>query len=210
KEQVPRPSWTSILKQWKSLGFIISIAALVSALIWIPISFVPFYLMHFKRYSFQEVLPFTALTLILHILFMILTGLLSQKINYYRLMIIGAWATCIFSFPLFYYLINGHLIAFIIGLTFLSAIFGTVVHAVMLNIFPIQSRGRGISLGFMIGSSLGGASPSICAYLIKITDNHFAPALYLMMLALQWIIWRRFYLKNKLFSPKQNISGRID
>jgi len=110
-------------------------------------------------------------------------GLLSDRIGYQRLFNLGLVSIILFIFPVFI-LLNQH--------NFSHALYGELLLSVLLSpinatistlvtdMFPVDIRASGISIGYNIGQALfGGTAPLIALTLVEYTGNPLSPAWYI-------------------------------
>lgn len=114
-------------------------------------------------------------------------GYISDKVGIRRLMLSGTMLTIIFSLPLFWFLHQEIstlriIIAMLILACLTTSFVGPGVAFLAHSLFPVQERYTGVALGVSLGEALFGAiTPITVSYLMTLTDNGIAPALYLML-----------------------------
>jgi len=184
------------LKDYPSILLAISTAALIGALIWVPTTYTQFYLQQIKGQAHATASFYTAFALLSHLILSPIGGLLSDKWGYKKMMFLGSIICIIFACPLYYCLANNQIIVAQLGFILLSCLFGGNIHAMLVELFPVDKRCTTASLCFMLGSSIGSITPFISVFLIKTFGNPIAPSFYMIFLALQWVFWAR-YLKQQ-------------
>jgi MHS family proline/betaine transporter-like MFS transporter len=118
-----------------------------------------------------------------------LMGYFADRVGIKRLMQSGSAAIILAALPLFWFLHQDISIVKIIivmfTLTILGASFvGPMGAFVAVYFFPPQERYTGVSFGMGLGEAIFGAStPLLIVFLMNLTDNGTAPALYLMFCA---------------------------
>jgi MHS family proline/betaine transporter-like MFS transporter len=116
-----------------------------------------------------------------------LAGALSDRIGRRPVLLFGAIAFALFSYPLFLWLQQG---------TFFTALTGQLVFAVFMALmsgaapatfveqFPTRTRYSGIAVGYNAAQALfGGTSPAVATWLCEVTGDVRAPAIYLVGVA---------------------------
>lgn len=120
------------------------------------------------------------------VLFLPIMGYLSDKVGIKRLMSIGAVLMIICALPLFQFLHNDpsmmRILITMLVLTALGASFvGPSCAFLAANLFPTQERYTGVALGVTLGEAIfGGITPLLIYYIVHLTNNGYAPGLYLM------------------------------
>lgn len=114
-----------------------------------------------------------------------LIGLLSDKIGRKRLMVTVSFLIMLGAFPLFYSLYHQNIILGVVIAAVMMASFNGPSNAYLNEMFPTRIRYSGVALGYSVGVAIfGGTLPLICTFLIRASDFHFAPAIYLALIAL--------------------------
>jgi MFS transporter, MHS family, proline/betaine transporter len=128
----------------------------------------------------------------------------SDRIGRTGIMLAMAALFLVSAYPLFAFL-AGHpsLAVMILVVGFLSlvkALYSGVLPALLSELFPTETRGSGMALGYSISVTIfGGFAPFISTWLIDITGTKLAPSFYLMftaVLSLAALIVIRTYLRR--------------
>ena len=132
-----------------------------------------------------------------------LVGHWSDKVGRFRIML-GAGIVFFFTiYPAFLFM-NAHpslptLLAAMIWVAVLKAMYFAPIPALMSDIFPTRTRSTGMAVGYNLGTTIfGGFTPLAVAALIAYTGNNLAPGFYLMIAAiisLFTLVWARVRLK---------------
>jgi MHS family proline/betaine transporter-like MFS transporter len=199
--------WKEILSKKQAFLTTIGIGALVSVLVWIPVTYTNFYLTKTLGWSATEAMPMIVLALVNFIVSAIFMGYLGDKLGFSRMMQIAAFVTILSAYPLFYALVSGYVVFAQIGFTVLAAAFGATVHAAMVSLYPAEERCRAISVGISTGISLGGASPMIAASLVTLTGDELSPALYVIFLAMLGLVAMLYYKPYKMVNFTHEVEG---
>lgn len=176
--------WFDIFANKKTFLSVIGIGAMVGALVWTFSTYTNHYLTKVAGWPSSEAMLVTLVGCVTYICFVPCMGYLGDKIGLKRIMSMAAFCTVMAAYPLFLLLTEGYPVAAQIGFALLVSAYGATIHAVMVSLYPVSYRCRAISVGFAIGISIGGASPMVAAWLVKVTGADVAPAFYLMAIAL--------------------------
>jgi MHS family proline/betaine transporter-like MFS transporter len=116
-------------------------------------------------------------------------GHLSDKIGRTRIMLAMTTLFLVTAYPLFGFLAAHASLAVMIlvvaWMSLLKAGYSGVLPALLSELFPTETRGIGMSLGYSISVTIfGGFAPFISTWLIQATGDKLAPSFYLMATAL--------------------------
>jgi MHS family proline/betaine transporter-like MFS transporter len=131
-----------------------------------------------------------------------LFGLWSDKTSRSSIMMAACWLFVLTSYPAFYLMAAfPSLVACIIAVCWLQlckAGYSGVLPSLMSELFPVEVRAIGVSLGFSTAVSIfGGLAPLVATWLIAVTGDSLSPSYYLIgtallsLFALMGIQWRR-------------------
>lgn len=112
------------------------------------------------------------------------SGWLSDKIGRKPVLISSALAFVVFACPLFGALEGSVELALFaqISLSFIMGAFFAPIPATLVELFPMNVRYSGLSISHSISMAVfGGSAPLMATWLIHLTDNNAAPALYLSL-----------------------------
>jgi MHS family proline/betaine transporter-like MFS transporter len=91
-------------------------------------------------------------------------------------------------YPLMAMMQGGTFAAAIVGglaFAFVSSLFGCCMGAVMVELFPTQTRYTGVAIGYNVGQALlSGTAPLVAMALVRYTHSAVAPAFYLIVCGL--------------------------
>ena len=127
----------------------------------------------------------------------------SDKVGRTRIMLGAGSVFFLTIYPAFMFM-NAHpslltLLAAIIWVAVLKAIYFAPIPALMSDLFPVRTRTTGMAVGYNVGTTVfGGFTPLAVASLIAVPGNNLAPGLYLMLAAiisLFTLLWARTRLK---------------
>lgn len=178
--------------------FIICFCATVSTANWIPLAYTNYYLTKVVHMPTEFGLLASAIALIHHMFFTVLSGWVSDRVDnlkYYTFSTIYLIITYIVGV---YLLINtlpsdGISRIYIIQLLFITAAscFGSLVHKWMNRLVPRQYRGRYLGLSIMAGFSIGGLAPSVFGMFVAYFDFKMIPAAMVTVLATGTYLFRK-------------------
>ena len=127
------------------------------------------------------------------LLFCPLVGILADRYQRKRVMMVGALGLFAVAYPAFSFLIaapsTGHLVITQIAVAVFMLIYTAPASAVLAELFPTPVRATGISLTYSLGVAIfGGFTPAIITALISWTAQPVSVAFYLMGAALVSLI----------------------
>ncbi|MDN7181877.1 MFS transporter [Caballeronia sp. SEWSISQ10-4 2] len=132
-----------------------------------------------------------------------MVGHWSDKVGRTRIMLGAGSLFFVTIYPAFMFM-NAHpslltLLAAVIWVAILKAIYFAPIPALMSDLFPVRTRTTGMAVGYNLGTTIfGGFTPLAVASLIAVTGNNLAPGFYLMLAAiisLFTLLWARTRLK---------------
>jgi MHS family shikimate/dehydroshikimate transporter-like MFS transporter len=116
-----------------------------------------------------------------------LFGALSDHFGRHKIFLFGAWTAAVFAFPFFWLVDSGS-----VGLFYFAIVFGYAVPlAAMFAVepsffsetFDTSVRYSGISIGFNLGTILGGVTPMIATSLVTMAGGKSWPISVFLMVA---------------------------
>jgi MHS family proline/betaine transporter-like MFS transporter len=114
-------------------------------------------------------------------------GALSDRIGRKPLLITGAAAFVVFTYPLFLLLTSGSLVSAIVAhaaLAAIEAVFVSASLAAAAELFTTRVRSSGYSIGYNTSVAVfGGTAPYVATWLVDRTGNNVAPAIYVIVAA---------------------------
>ncbi len=187
-------SWKQILEDKKSFFITLAIGALVGVLLWTPVTYTNFYLTKIVEWNARDAVFMTFLANITYIAVLPFAGIICDRIGARTIMLRSTLAASFLSYPLFLCLIHGYIAITQTGFASLVGFFGAAIHHVMIDLYPVQKRCQAISLGFSLGLAIfGGTAPMIAAWLVDLTGDHTAPALYISIISIVAALAMRSY-----------------
>jgi len=115
-------------------------------------------------------------------------GALSDRFGTRPLMLIATGAAVVTAYPAMLWLVNAPDLARLIAVLFLYSLYFGLYYGAMTpllaEIMPEQIRTAGFALAFVTSTAIfGGFTPAICTWLIEMSGNRAAPALWLSFAA---------------------------
>ncbi len=135
----------------------------------------------------SSVLTATVLASVCWLVFILYGGALSDRIGRVRTFQIGYALVFVWMIPMFLLIDTAEIVWFTVGLLVLAVGLGLSygpMSAMYAEMFPVQVRYSGISIGYAMGAILGGAfAPAISELLVQRTGSGLSIAAYMMVLA---------------------------
>ena len=122
-----------------------------------------------------------------------LGGALSDRFGEKKVMITGAMATLIGTYPILWLMSSAQSWTLVLTaealLVILAVWFQGPMNALMAQMFPLTSRYRGVAFGYNMGMAIfGGTTSLVATFLTHYFDTSFAPGLYIMVGALMGLM----------------------
>ncbi|NEQ53892.1 MAG: MHS family MFS transporter [Leptolyngbya sp. SIO3F4] len=164
-----------------------------STVFYIVLVYLPTYLGQFTDIPLTQALLINTVAIAITLVTIPLMGWLSDTtLRRKSWLLIAGTSLAISGYPAFLLFHQGNILwvwGAQIVLTVLISLFLGISPAMMVELFPTETRLTAYSVSFNLGVSiLGGTSPLICTWLIKVSDNAYAPAFYLMGTALMAMV----------------------
>lgn len=177
----------------------ILIGLFVGVTVWLPMTYVNYYITKILHYSINIGLYSTLVALIAFIVLNPLFGFISDFVGARRLMLISNFVAIPLSFVCFFCLSESQFLLGQIGLVVIAASFNASIHAVMSQLFPPSIRVRNVAILFAVGLSMGGIAPFLIGFIVQTTGFIFAPAIFISTLALitGYALWKEQKVENR-------------
>lgn len=178
----------------KSIAIALGIDALGNSSFYMFFTFLATYITNFQLlYNIN-----TILTCILTLVF----ASLSDRLGYRKILTISSMMWLTMAYPVLFALNinNGYAVAIsYFALAMMLSTYTGSCNLAISNIFPVQIRYTGYGISRNVASAIfGGTTPLICTYLIQITHNNTAPAIYVMLCAVISIACLKYNQHQKL------------
>ena len=172
---------------FKTILYVINIELTLSVGFYLIVTFINNFLTVLLNFDMVTSLMMTTISMIAMGIVIPISGWLSDKIGRKAVLIPSALAFTFFAYPLFTCL-EGSFMNALSSQIFLSIIMGSFfapIPATLVELFPINVRYSGLSISHSLSMAVfGGSAPIIATWLIHLTDNNAAPAIYLSVASL--------------------------
>jgi MFS transporter, MHS family, proline/betaine transporter len=171
---------------WQLLK-IFALTAMGSSCYYIFFGYMPTYLAEYTGYSLPAALGFQASLLVTMVLFIPIAGALGDHFGRKKMLLIATVGILILILPCFYLLHYTTALPILVALTIVMILSSleqgnTLVTAI--ENCPVEVRYSGVSFAYSLGNALWGGSSPLIASVLAQSIGHFAPAYYLMVMAL--------------------------
>lgn len=151
------------------------------------LSYLPSYLTEVLHMDSSRSLVFLVLTMLVMMCVIGLVGKLSDRVGRKPVLVAACIGFILLSYPAFWLLSQGNMVATIVGLAILGALvvlLAGTMPATLPAIFPTHIRYGGFAISYNISTALfGGTAPLVITWLISVTGDNYVPAYYLMAAA---------------------------
>lgn len=178
------PLKSAIVDNYRSILCAMGMASCGTAYIYTQLVYMNIYLNKVVGVSLDKSLLVSSTGLLTLVCVTPLTGSLSDKIGRKKVMVFFAMLGFFLVYPIFMLLQIGTIWSIILPQILLGIIVGGYsgpMNAYLTELFPVQNRYSGVTLGFCIGQAIfGGITPFIATFLLNYTNDLLSPAYYLM------------------------------
>ena len=151
------------------------------------LTYLPNYLIDAVGYDSQSATLITTICLFAYILFIFISGRISDKFGRKRMLITASTGFIILSIPCFLLMNTNSFIIVLLAeliMNLLLTINDGTLASYLAETFPTNIRFTGFALSFNLANAIfGGSCSLICTSLIAGTGNNLAPAFYLMAIS---------------------------
>jgi MFS transporter, MHS family, proline/betaine transporter len=187
-EVASSPLKEAITTSWRPILRIAGLVVIHNVGFYIVFTFLPSYFTKTLEFSKTDAFVSIGVASMVALILIPPLGALSDQIGRKPLLITGASAFALFSYPLFLLLNTGSLAAAITAHALLAAIESIFVSASLAaaaELFATRVRSSGYSIGYNVSVALfGGTAPYIATWLVDRTGNELAPAFYVIAAAI--------------------------
>jgi MFS transporter, MHS family, proline/betaine transporter len=135
----------------------------------------------------SEALVATLVASLVAMAFTVLSGRLSDRFGRRPVLFGSLIMALVLAYPAYLVMMQGSAFSAIAGQTLMGVVRGAVTGitaVVMIELFPTKLRYSGFALAYGVTAAVfGGTVPLVATYLVDVTHNPFAPAFYLMGIA---------------------------
>ena len=186
------PFFDVVKKSWHYMLLTAVVAGVAGSIVYIVKTYVPvFYtgIMHFDNKTSLLYLSYTSMMMMI---FMPITGWVSDYIGRKKTMQIAAILEIIFIIPVMHLMGSESMFYQMLALTLLGMLGGLASGAAyifVISFFDPQERFTGVAFSYNLGVALfGGTAPMIATGLVKLTGYNHAPAYYIIFLSAVFVI----------------------
>jgi MHS family proline/betaine transporter-like MFS transporter len=166
----------------KTIAYVVTIELTLSIGFYLIVTFMNNFLIALLNFNAVTSLMMTTISMVAMGITIPLSGWLSDKIGRKPVLIAGGLAFLILAYPLFMALEGSFELALFaqITLSFIMGVFFAPIPATLVELFPMSVRYSGLAISHSISMAVfGGSAPLVATWLIHLTNNNAAPALYL-------------------------------
>lgn len=184
---------------FKTILHVIMIDMTLAVGFYLIVTFMNNFLTALLRFNMFTSLMMTTISMLAMGIAIPFSGWLSDKIGRRPVLISSALGFVVFAYPLFRALEGGFTVSLMaqIVLSFLMGLFFAPIPATLVERFPMNVRYSGLGVAHSLSMAIfGGSAPLIATWLIHMTENNAAPALYLS-LASSISVLAVFFMKDR-------------
>lgn len=203
-QEPPKVSFREIaVKHWKSLMICVGLVISTNVTYYMLLTYMPSYLTHNLNYSADHGVLIIIAIMVGMLFVQPIIGMTSDKIGRRPFVLAGSIGLLFLSYPAFMLITSGSVGLIFLGLLILAVLlncFTGVMASILPSIFPTKIRYSALAISFNISVLVAGATPTAAAWLVESTNNLYAPAFYLMVIALIGI-WTGFKMPETANTP---------
>jgi len=165
-----------------TIAYVVAIELTLSIGFYLIVTFINNFLTALLNFDMVTSLMMTTISMIAMGVAIPIAGWASDKIGRKPVLLAGSLAFVVFAYPLFMALEGSFEQALFaqISLSFIMGVFFAPIPATLVELFPMTVRYSGLAVSHSISMAVfGGSAPLIATWLIHLTNNNAAPALYL-------------------------------
>ena len=186
------PSLYMIRNHFKEAILVLAFAGFTASIAYINKCYLATYLQ--EKFSTNTAFTYVAYVSILVAILSPIFGYFSDRYTYRKFnKVIIATIICLYL-PTFILITSYNYFYVIIGLTIISILTSAILtptYVFLSDLFPPEVRYSGVGINFNLGVTIfGGFTPLISTYLTHLTDLDYAPAFYVLSLAIIYVILR--------------------
>ncbi|GFH67300.1 MFS transporter [Streptomyces rutgersensis] len=154
---------------------------------WALVSFLPSFLSGDLGFSSSETFTTTTIAIGITAIAVPVMGAVSDRVGRKPMLIAGSAGFVVCSWPAFYLMSLGNLVAAISAMLLLGlliAVFDGALSAMMAEQFPARIRSGAMAIPYnLVVSAFGGTVPYVATWMVASTGSKLAPSFYVMFLA---------------------------
>ena len=207
KERKPRIPLLHILRNhFKESIVVLAFAGFTASISYINKGYLATYFQAIMEFSANRAFLYVAYVSALVAIFSPLFGYFSDKYTYRKFNKVIIGIVILLYLPAFMLITNRDHMLIIFGLTILAILTAAILTPTFVflsDLFPAEVRYSGVGVNFNLGVTIfGGFTPLISTYLTHLTDLNYAPAFYVLSLAVIYVVLIMIFRISKLIKPK--------
>ena len=193
KELVSQPIFHAFRYAWKPMIIGVGVDFLPAMAFYLLFVYLPTYMNLYLQVPLKTALIINSISMAGIILVIPFAGLLSDTIGRKPILTIGAISFIVFSYPLFLLLQQGNFASLLLAqicFTLLMCLVCAAIPATLVELMVTNVRYTAMSLPYNFSNAVfGGTAPLVATYLIAKSNNHLAPAFYLIAAGIVMLIF---------------------
>jgi MHS family proline/betaine transporter-like MFS transporter len=207
KQVLKAPFLDVVFRAWHYMLLTTIVAGVASSIVYIIKTYIHVFYTGIMHLDVGTSLSYLSYTTCVLMIFMPLTGWISDYIGSKRTMQIAAIIEIIFIIPAMYLMGSEDRIYQILGLTSIGILGGIAsgsAYMFVISLFEPQERFTGVAFSYNLGVALfGGTTPMIAAALVKLTGLSYAPAFYIIVLSLVFLMMTHIMKESIYFAQEK-------
>ncbi len=177
----------SMLAQWRMVGLGMMMVVMTTVSFYLITAYTPTFGREQLHLGATAVLLVTVCVGLSNLLWLPLSGALSDRIGRRPLLIATTLAAMLTAYPLLSWLVAspsfGHLLAAELWLSFIYGCYNGAMVVYLTEIMPEAVRTAGFSLAYSLAAVVGGLTPAICEELIHVSGDRAMPGAWMSFAA---------------------------
>jgi len=191
EEKHPVPVVKLFTAYWRQVLVVVSFAGFSAAVSYTVKGYLTIHFQKFMNIPADESFLLLMFTTIIFAILPPIWGMVSSKYSYRSFIRVTSILIIILYVPIFMLISMDNYVAILSGLAILAMLASAIctpIYIYFSDLFPISLRYSGVAVSFNIGITLfGGFTPFASTYLVNYTGSIYAPAFYIMALAVSYI-----------------------
>jgi MHS family proline/betaine transporter-like MFS transporter len=180
---------------WREMILIASLGGVTTAASYTIMAYLTPHLEKQRHIEHVQALKYSSFSIFFFIVSLIILGRISNRYSSRSFILFFSYLAILLFVPAFIALNHPNSIIFILGLLILPIITGGLcapAYPYAIKKFAAEVRYSGVGVSYTIGIAIfGGFSPLVCSYLIKVTGLYYAPAFYIVGLAILYLFFEK-------------------
>ena len=207
KEHKPRIPLLHILRNhFKEAIVVFAFAGFTASISYINKGYLATYFQAIMKFSANVAFFYVAYVSALVAIFSPFFGYFSDKYTYRKFSKIIIAIVILLYLPAFMLITSRDHMLIILGLTIIALLTSAILtptYVFLSDLFPPEVRYSGVGVNFNLGVTIfGGFTPLISTYLTHLTNLNYAPAFYVLSLAVIYVILIMIFRISKLVKPQ--------